>query len=155
MHTRTFLTLPPTSRKVSPETAKPNAEEEAAHAARRAREKAEKRLQLLTKEVDWRVAKTYVALAESSNTPPEEEESSETKKREKLRPESVVIRDPYTGAESSLPLSLESRAIDRYLDDDEWEERERQAGRGVVIPKFPLIEPTGSKAGKKPWWKLR
>ncbi len=90
---------------------------DAAYEARRAREKAEKRLQTLTKEVDWRVAKAYVAFAEHGED--EDEEWLDAKQSEKK----VVVRDPFTGAESNL----EARAIDRYMDDDVWEAQEREA----------------------------
>ena len=39
------------------------------------------------------------------------------------------------------------RASSGEVDDDEWEERERQAGRGVSIPKFPMFE--ANQKGKK------
>lgn len=152
LHTRTFLTLPPTAHHAASSSAELTVED-AEHEARRAREKAERRLQMLTKEVDWRVAKAYVALADAPGgediIAPDEGKVEGTEKVEKK----VLVRDPYTGVESSL--NLETRAIDRYLDDDEWEERERRAGRDVSIPKFPLFEAKGKKPERRSWWKLR
>lgn len=156
LHTRTVLTLPPTTdgRVLPPPASTP--EEAAEHEARRARERAEKRLQTLTKETDWRVAKAYVALAETLDGAQEDagEHDNGAKGEEKVA-HKVQVRDPYTGVESSL----EAHAIGRYLDDDDWEDQERRAGRSVVIPKFPLFEaprPKGkATARKSSWWKLR
>jgi len=33
--------------------------------------------------------------------------------------------------------TIEERALDRYLDDDEWERQERAEGRGVHIQRLP------------------
>ncbi|KAI0925953.1 hypothetical protein AcV5_008543 [Taiwanofungus camphoratus] len=59
LHTRTFLTLPPSARIADPGVAKNGAleREDTEYHIQRARERAEKRLQVLTKETDWRVAK--------------------------------------------------------------------------------------------------
>ena len=78
--------------------------------ARRARERAEKRFQTVTKETDWRVAKAYVALAEDTEDDPSGKEDA-SKKR-------------------TLETSTEGRATDQYLDDAEWEAQERREGRG-------------------------
>ncbi|KAG1887272.1 hypothetical protein F4604DRAFT_1571506, partial [Suillus subluteus] len=59
LHTRTFIVLPSSAKSLSITR---DADTDAG--ARRVREKAEKRLQMLTKEVDWRVTKAYVALAD-------------------------------------------------------------------------------------------
>ncbi|KAG1733629.1 uncharacterized protein EDB91DRAFT_1148502 [Suillus paluster] len=59
LHTRTFIVLPPSAKSLS---VTQDADLDAR--ARRVREKATRRLQMLTKEVDWRVAKAYVALAD-------------------------------------------------------------------------------------------
>jgi hypothetical protein len=84
----------------------------------RAAERAGKRLQTVTKEVDWRIAKAYVALAE-------DDDGSSKKEEGKLVPVDTAE-------------ALETLAIDRYLDDAEWEESERRAGRGVSIQRFPF-----------------
>ncbi len=144
LHTRTFLTFPPSA---SPNHALPpdldlNTSEQ--EKAQRVREKAEKRLQTLTKEVDWRVAKTYVALADPADG--EDDDNACVKEAEGKK-------HRRTHGEGS---NVESRAVDRYLDDDEWEQRERREGRGVVIPRFPLFEQVPRVHGgrpPKPWWK--
>lgn len=70
LHTRAFITLPPSARfpggaqNVSAAAQAKDIERE----RRLARERAEKRVQTLTKEVDWRVAKAYVALADAHDT---------------------------------------------------------------------------------------
>jgi hypothetical protein len=83
--------------------------------SRRARERAEKRLQTLTKEADWRVAKAYVALAD------DEEE---------------VLKYELKCKEGHERLDLEMIALDKYLEDNEWEENERQNGRSPHISSF-------------------
>lgn len=85
-------------------------------------ERAGKRLQTVTKEVDWRIAQAYVALAEG-------EDENTTKKE-------YTNRRPGNSQEASG--SLDNMAIDRYLEDTEWEENERRAGRGVSLQKFPF-----------------
>ncbi|PBK92767.1 hypothetical protein ARMGADRAFT_908399, partial [Armillaria gallica] len=85
LHTREFLLLPPASHpKLRASDSEPT--------GRRETERAEKRLQVLTKEVDWRVAKAYVALADEIDL-------------------DSKLKQP----------SVEARAISRYLDDEEWE----------------------------------
>ena len=69
---------------------------------------------MLTKEVDWRVAKAYVALADDE----EEQEDIRAKQKE-------------IGRSASNAGGLESLAIGKYLDDEEWETEERNAGRGI------------------------
>lgn len=61
LHTRTSIRLPPSAR-LQPRSTPAPVDPEAK--ARAARERAEKRLQVVTKEEDWRVAKAYVALAD-------------------------------------------------------------------------------------------
>lgn len=94
-------------------------------AVRRDRERAEKRLQTITKEVDWRVAKAYVALAEDED---EEVRTYHDLKQKEMKPN-------ISGGQGS---NLELMALDRYLEDEEWEARERREGRSVNIPSFPL-----------------
>lgn len=112
LHTRTFIVLPPSAKSFS------NADTDAG--ARRAREKAEKRLQMLTKEVDWRVAKAYVALADD----PDEEAVYGFKHKE-------------TGGIGGS--TLEARAADQYLEDQEWEEEQRRAGKRISLKSLPLL----------------
>lgn len=92
-----------------------SAEEEAEREAQRVRERAEKKLQTLTKEVDWRVAKVYVALAETAT--PYHMDQHDLKRKE--LGSGNLDRD-RTGKGKG---KLESMAVDAYLDDDEWEAR--------------------------------
>lgn len=75
-----------------------------------------KKLQTLTKEVDWRIARAYVALADD-----EQEQELFASKRKEMAPRSPA----YTGS------TLETLAIEQYLDDLEWEAEEMRAGRDV------------------------
>jgi hypothetical protein len=138
LHTRVFLLLPP-STKPHPLLNQDTEDEESK--ADTVRKRAEKRLQVLTKEVDWRIAKTYVALAEDDNDDREELYGRKEKTQEK-----TAVATSSGGAAGML----ETRAIDSYLDDENWEEAERRAGRGVVIPKFPLssCQAEGSVKGR-------
>ncbi|KAJ7178577.1 hypothetical protein C8R43DRAFT_1084458 [Mycena crocata] len=106
LHTRGFLTLPATAQsQLEASDARPNSAEERAREVRRTRERAEKRLQTLTKEVDWRVAKAYIALADD----PAEAELFALKRKE-------------LGTTAAAAASqLEAMAVDQYLDDLEWE----------------------------------
>ncbi|KAG1835221.1 hypothetical protein EV424DRAFT_1524290 [Suillus variegatus] len=99
LHTRTFIVLPPSTN---------------------SRSKAEKRLQMLTKEVDWRVAKAYVALADD----PDEEATYGFKCKE-------------TGGIGAS--TLEARAADQYLEDQEWEEEQRRAGKRISLKSLSLL----------------
>lgn len=95
-------------------------------AARRNREKAQKRLQTVTKELDGGIAKAYVALAEDSG--------EEATYAVKIKEDSTLKRHGNWNARS-----LEAVAVDRYLDDIEWEASEIKAGRGVSIPPIPYF----------------
>ena len=115
LHTRSSIILPPSAVTAG----EPRDDHE--NASRRARERAEKKLQMLTKEVDWRVAKAYVALADDA----EEVRSYELKCKE-----------------GNERVDLEMMAINKYLEDDEWEASERRQGRSVCIPAFILSDIT-------------
>lgn len=130
LHTRAFLTLPPSARThVNYVNSNPEVDQE--RDTRIAKERAEKRLQILTKEVDWRVAKAYVALADADSA------SGSTYLGLKNK-ESAEVRKPQVGSnEGSNGTELEANALDWYLDDEEWEEEERKAGRGVLVRRFP------------------
>jgi hypothetical protein len=93
------------------------------------RERAGKRLQTLTKEVDWRVARAYVALADD----PDEAAVFARKQKE-------------LGAPAAAPL--DAVAVDHYLEDLEWEAEQLKAGRGPSIPKFPI--PSDIQTNEKP-----
>ena len=120
LHTRSFLILPPTSKphpSLELDSVKEKARED-----KLVRERAEKKLQMLTKEVDWRVAKAYVALADDE----EEQEEFYAKQKE-------------LGDGGSSATGLESLAIGRYLDDEEWETGERSAGRGIQFTATSVV----------------
>jgi hypothetical protein len=95
----------------------------------------------VTKETDDRIAQAYVALAEDSDS------GSDVLP---LKAEGEKISRRVDWAKHTV----EERAVDRYLDDDEWERQERAEGRGVYIQRVPTGEPQpdGEKAGKVGWW---
>ncbi|KZO90682.1 hypothetical protein CALVIDRAFT_568840 [Calocera viscosa TUFC12733] len=104
LHTRTYLLLPPTA---APQPFRPPSPE----TPERKRERAIKRFQIVTKEVDADVARAYVGLEEddvrSLSSLGEREGGGKTKaKAEALSPGE---RD-----------GREARAVERYLDDEEW-----------------------------------
>ncbi|KAH7928075.1 hypothetical protein BV22DRAFT_1083679 [Leucogyrophana mollusca] len=117
LHTRVSLVLPPDTRptKGGPPKLDQNT------GARGVRQRAEKRMQLVTKEADWRVAKAYVALADD----PDEEVACHIKCKE-------------VGTLTAGQNSLEYRAVDHYLEDQEWEEEQRRQGR-VLNANLPSI----------------
>lgn len=151
LHTRTFLILPPNAR--IPQSSN-NSQEQSDHDTRRERERAEKRLQVLTKEVDWRVAKAYVALADAD--PNVDEEADLDYESKMVGKEKNVRAGTCQGGET-----LEGKAIDRYLDDEEWEQRERREGRDVSIPRFPLSRDPWNRntergeGGLSSWWRRK
>jgi len=96
-------------------------------------------LQHVTKEADDDIAQAYVALAEDSDSEPDVAFLKAEGEKESWRV-------------SRKRITLEERALDRYLDDDEWERRERAEGRGVHIQRFPIGGPQVSKSGEKAGW---
>jgi hypothetical protein len=74
---------------------------------------------MVTKEVDWHVAKAYVALAES----PDNGLSVEKRKESTLS--------------GSFGGDLAIRAVDMYLDDEEWERNEINAGHSSSPRRLP------------------
>ena len=105
------------------------------------RARAQVAFQQVTKEMDDRIAQAYVALAEDSDSEPDvaslkaegEKESSSSRRVARTR------------------IALAERALDRYLDDDEWERRERAEGRGVHIQRLSIGR--GQHGGEKVgWW---
>ncbi|KAL1663046.1 hypothetical protein GGF50DRAFT_103444 [Schizophyllum commune] len=119
LHTRTFLVLPPSAR--SKLAASQTSQEAAQHEARRARQRAEKRLQTLTKEADWRVARAYIALADGDDAERD-----------------AKMKEMGTGVDSCASTSrLERYAVEQYLEDDEWEANERRVGRQPRLPSLP------------------
>ncbi|KAH7884530.1 hypothetical protein F5I97DRAFT_1812853 [Phlebopus sp. FC_14] len=119
LHTRTSLKLPLSA---CPQSNSTPASGDRESEARRVRKRAEKQLQTLTKEVDWRVARAYVSLADD----PEEEVAHATKFKE-------------LGL-SSDRTSLSARAVDRYFEDEEWEEEQRRAGRNMSVVTTPPLK---------------
>ena len=114
-------------------------------AKRRAMERATKRFQVVTKEEDWRVAKAYVALgasspsSSSSSSPLPDKESKEWFRRSNdEKPFSSVLSgralkeedDLTPSSAASLRVNATARAVDAYLDDDEWEAKQRARGKG-------------------------
>ncbi|KZP31721.1 hypothetical protein FIBSPDRAFT_944792 [Athelia psychrophila] len=153
LHTRAFITLPPSARfpgdaqNVSSAAQAKERERE----RRLARERAEKRVQTLTKEVDWRVAKAYVALADAHDT------DADSLMEGNKEGEEVGEKKRSPGKGKS---ALESRAVDRYMDDEEWEERERREGRHAVIAPFPYFgngstATAGSSSSSKSFWRWK
>ncbi len=147
LHTRTVLTLPPSAQVPLEQTVPPSTDPE--YESRRAKERAENRFQTLTKEVDWRVAKTYVALASD----PALAAADVAENWKSLEISDKKLKAPGSLGDENSNVNLEASAIDRYLDDEEWERREREQGRGVSIPRFPLFESSSVNCrveGKKP-----
>ncbi|PVF97266.1 hypothetical protein CPB86DRAFT_786067 [Serendipita vermifera] len=116
LHTRSFIILPPTDRQPPPPP--PDTEE---REERRKQERAAKQFQFVTKEVDWGVAKTYVALVDD----PDSSAAYGMKCKEMGRPDSGSNRP--------------GMAIDQYLDDLEWEREQLKAGVSPKISPFPFF----------------
>lgn len=142
LHTRHYLILPPSARQPqTPQSPGDTQREEREREARIQRERAEKRLQTLTKELDTHVAKAYVALADD----PEETEEYHRKSKE-------------GGLPGSMSSSLGERAIGKYLDDDEWEANARKAGIKAGVAGLPFVNGWGSSdriekdAHRRNWW---
>jgi hypothetical protein len=156
LHTRRYLTLPANARILfsilnhnyastnndddDTELLVLGREKERERARALARERAEKRFAFVTKEVDYRVAKAYVAIADEfgddeSDFPRGEIANEREEKKEKKF--WTTTEDGRVGGRGSN-RSLEARAIDRYLDDEEWEQQELKAGRSSRLPSFAL-----------------
>ncbi|KAL1746911.1 hypothetical protein HDZ31DRAFT_33145 [Schizophyllum fasciatum] len=135
LHTRSFLVLPPSARdKLSAaQTPQEAAEEE----ARRARQRAEKRLQTLTKEADWRVARAYIALADGDDA------ERDAKAKE-------MGAGPSSGSCAGCSR-LERYAVEQYLEDDDWEASERRAGRAPSLLPLPSSSSAAPSTGRR-WW---
>ncbi|EMD34093.1 hypothetical protein CERSUDRAFT_159540 [Gelatoporia subvermispora B] len=144
LHTRTYLNLPPSviapSQQLSADS--PDA------VARRTRERAEARLQSLAKERDWRVARAYVAIANI----PDPEENFKRKESGSLRKRNSKAGDTFTPeVEGAQPL--EHRVLDHYMDDNDWEERERTEGRSATLQGFPYFQTKSEAANKDRSWR--
>ena len=105
----------------------------------RARERAEKRFAFVTKEVDYRIAKAYVAIADEFSDDDYWDIPGDVmadKKEEMLR---TTAGDGAEGGDiKGTNRNVEARAIERYLDDDEWEQAELRAGRTPRPASFAL-----------------
>ena len=100
---------------------------------------------MVTKETDWRVAKAYVAIAQ------EPDPSEVLVKKEKSDNYKADFRKMLVSnsAGSSRNGPIENDAIDRYLEDAEWEEQERKEGRAPTVQRFPWGS-FGQKPGSSP-----
>lgn len=104
-------------------------------------ERAGKRMQMVTKEVDWLVAKAYVSLA-ATDDDDDEIAAYEVKRKE----EGESRRSRTEGG------VLESRAVERYLEDEEWEAHEIRQGRTPKLPGFPFRGFERQKSEKVTSW---
>ncbi|KAF8311044.1 hypothetical protein DL93DRAFT_2083702 [Clavulina sp. PMI_390] len=100
----------------------------------RAQERATKRFAFVTKEVDYRVARAYVALAEEFSDSSDDGSGEKAKK----------ARGRAGDVDSALTRNAEARAVDRYLEDEEWERNELRAGRPPKPPSFPWVKQRSS-----------
>jgi hypothetical protein len=91
--------------------------------AQRERARAQVAFQRVTRETDDGIAQAYVALAA------EDSESGSDDLSLKAEGEKVMPR-------RGVGRTIEERAVDLYLDDDEWERRERAGGRAVRIERL-------------------
>ena len=143
-----------------------SAEERALNKERNARlaiERAETRFQAVTKETDRDIAKAYVALARLPDSA--EELSGDIKEYENRsgKDSGLGKRGGRSGESDGMregSMNLEGRALDQYLDDADWEARQRADGRRIVIPSFPLAGPVRATekmaaSEQKPWWRWR
>lgn len=95
----------------------------------RAVERAEKRFAFVTKEVDYSIAKAYVAIADDTDDDDywHIHRDGMAEKKEKMT--RTTSGDGAEGDTIGSDRNIEARAIERYLDDDEWEQAELRAGR--------------------------
>ncbi|EUC64853.1 carbohydrate-binding module family 50 protein [Rhizoctonia solani AG-3 Rhs1AP] len=137
LHTHTTLQLPPGARAPSPPPPDLLKRLEA-----RANERTGKAFQAITKESDWGVAQTYVALLDI-----EDDGIKEGKRRM---------------VDSSSSQGRQALAVDQYLDDNAWEEEQRKAGLSPRIEPFPYfgckgkesVEPCKEDVGAgSSWWR--
>ncbi|KJA26385.1 hypothetical protein HYPSUDRAFT_52658 [Hypholoma sublateritium FD-334 SS-4] len=152
LHTRAFILLPATPKTAQhAHAAAPEVERIRQREVHRVRERAEKRLQTLTKETDYRVAKAYVALADDADA-----RATRGNKQKEVGAAATTARSGTPG-----PAELEAMAVEQYLDDDEWEAAERKAGRIPKARPLPFVAnsshrdaPESSKdgGGRKGWW---
>ncbi|CEL55354.1 hypothetical protein RSOLAG1IB_01364 [Rhizoctonia solani AG-1 IB] len=137
LHTRTTLQLPPGSRAPSPPP--PDLQQ---RLEVRAKERAGKAFQAITKETDWGVAQTYVSLLDVED---------DGIKEGKRRMVDIHSKD-----------GRQALAVDQYLDDNTWEEEQRKAGLSPRIEPFPYFDLRGKEntehkeatgGGGSGWWR--
>jgi len=92
----------------------------------RARERAEKRFAFVTKELDYRIAKAYVAITDDFSDDEYWDIPGDGMADIK---EKMLRTTAGDGGGEDSNRNVEARAIERYLDDDEWEQAELRAGR--------------------------
>ncbi|KAI0734216.1 hypothetical protein C8Q72DRAFT_455120 [Fomitopsis betulina] len=147
LHTRTSLVLPASAASGSKAPVIPN-KPSPGEEARRARERAESRFRVLTKEADYRVARAYVAIAGV-----EDDTGDALRNDEAGSFTDASLKRLVHGSSVEADGSLEGRAVDRYLDDEEWEERQRSNGGTAQIPAFPVSSGMSKSSGKNTWWR--
>ena len=131
LHTRAYLILPPNAKPHTPLVQ--SNKKDKGREAELVRERAVKKFQTLTKEVDWRIAQAYVALADD-----EDEQDARIFKLKEVSgsPDALVSRFE---SKTAIPgTGLECLAIESYLDDLEWEAEAIKEGRQPIPPKFPF-----------------
>ncbi|KAJ3996180.1 hypothetical protein F5050DRAFT_1571999 [Lentinula boryana] len=141
LHTRTVLTLPASAHLkdkngqdlVPPNSSDVDTERQRLRAVRRTRERAAKRLQTVTKEVDWRVAKAYIAIAE-------QEDVDGFRTQYDLKQKEVNVGPNFRNAAGGQASNLELLALDKYFEDDEWEATERREGRSSDSSRIPPFQ---------------
>lgn len=120
LHTRPFILLPQTDKQIPPPP--PDAEEREEN---RKRERAAKQFQFVTKEIDWGIAKAYVAISEVNDT----DHDYAMKRKE--------MGQPVAGTSST---GKASGAVDLYMDDEEWEREQLKAGLKPRIRPIPFFK---------------
>ncbi|KAG8734996.1 hypothetical protein FRC10_011101 [Ceratobasidium sp. 414] len=113
--------LPPGSRAPSPPP--PDLQE---RVEARVRERAGRAFQAVTKETDWGIAQTYVALLDVDD-------------------DSGMKEGKRRMVDSKSKEGRHALAVDSYLDDNAWEEEQRRAGLSPRIEGFPYFNPKGKE----------
>ncbi|KAL5503830.1 hypothetical protein ACEPAH_7901 [Sanghuangporus vaninii] len=166
LHTRTTLILPPSAKSLPP-----GEEESHDYDPERERqiklEKTAKRLQLITKEADWDVAKAYAVLAQSSSSSSSSSSSASLSADMRTRMngchKSSDLRQPLSKERNGVDEkstctctdekdnlsqrrgTMQERALDAYLEDNTWEARERAEGRGPSSASTSTASPTSHR----------
>lgn len=125
-------------------------------ARKRALERAAKRFQLVTKEEDWRIANAYVAIASSSSPDPQPDKEKNELVDGRASSSSLTKRTVHDGRtgetdHNGASASTTARAVDAYLDDDEWEAEQLAAGRrpsSAYLLSSTSRLPSSSKSGQ-------